>query len=187
MLKTRPSASKTSVQMSDGSRMTSLVDFGWSRQSSDPDRIALNSSLILNTKLLYSTILSFWTLLDRCHAIAIELLSSASNFRLTTTAGLRRYLYRSDPRGGGCDPGGAWSIKAIETNARFHSLSQEPYSQHRTIDQAGDCLSTASHANAMGSYVKNSICLTILSITFPAILSMDFSRPDPYRRNRLSL
>ena len=92
------------------------------------------------------------------------------------------------------DPGGSWSIKAIETSSRFHSLSQEPYSEHLTIDQAGDCLSTASHANAMGSYailwvpiVKTSICLTILSITFPAILSMDFSRPDPYRRNRLSL
>ena len=130
-----------------------------------------------------------------CYIIAIGLLSSASNFRLTTKAGLRRYLYRSDPRGGRVrDPGGSWSIKAIETSARFHSLSQEPYSQHRTIDQAGDCLSTASQANAMGSYamlwvpiVKNSICLTILSITFPAILSMDFSRPDLYRIYRLSL
>ena len=54
------------------------------------------------------------------------------------------------PRGGVRDPGGSWSIKAIDTSSRFHSLSQEPYSEHRTIDQAGDCLSTASHANAMG-------------------------------------
>ena len=161
MLKTRPSASKTSVQMSDGPRMTSLVDFGWSRQSSDPDRIALNSSLILNTKLLYSTILSFWTLLDRCYAIAIELLSSASNFRLTTTAGLRRYLYRSDPRGTpGVPRGGGWSIKASDTSSRFHSLSQEPYSEHRSIDQAGDCLSTSSHANAKGflCYAMGPLC-----------------------------
>ena len=55
------------------------------------------------------------------------------------------------PGGGGVrDPGGSWSIKPIETSTRFHSLSQEPYSEHLTIDQAGDCLSTASHANAMG-------------------------------------
>ena len=65
MLKTRPSASKTSVQMSDGPRMTSLVDFGRSRRSSDPERIALRSSLkLIETSYtwLYST---SETLLDR--------------------------------------------------------------------------------------------------------------------------
>ena len=91
------------------------------------------------------------------------------------------------PGGGVRDPGGSWSIKAIDTSSRFHSLSQEPYSEHRTINQAGDCLSTASHAMLWVPIAKTSICLSILSIAFPAILSMDFSRPDLYRRNRLSL
>ena len=40
------------------------------------------------------------------------------------------------PGGGVRDPGGSWSIKAVETSTRFHSLSQEPYSEHLTIEKA---------------------------------------------------
>ena len=120
MLKTRPSASKTSVQMSDGPGMTSLVDFVWSRQSSDPDRIALRSSLRLSTNCLFTAILGLDTLLDHCYAIAIELLSSTSNFRLTPSAGLRRYLYRSDPRGGGPRPRG---VAVYKSKRNKHSVS----------------------------------------------------------------
>ena len=54
------------------------------------------------------------------------------------------------PRGGVRQSPEPGTIKASETSSRFHSLSQEPYSQHLTIDQASNCLFTSSHANAMG-------------------------------------
>ena len=78
----------------------------------------------------------------------------------------------------GVTPGGSWSIKAIETSSRFHSLSQEPYSEHRTIDQAGDCLSTASHANAMGflCYAMGPLCYSEELLAFLA-LSFQLSFP----------
>ena len=82
------------------------------------------------------------------------------------------------PGGGVRDPGGSRSIKASETSTRFHSLSQEPYSAHRTIDQAGDCLSTTSHANAMGflCYAMGPLCYSEELLAFLA-LSFQLSFP----------
>ena len=142
MLKTRPSASKTSVQMSDGPGMTSLVDFVWSRQSSDPDRIALRSSLRLSTNCLFTAILGLDTLLDHCYAIAIELLSSTSNFQLTTSAVARRYLYRKDPRGGSPRPGAGVYI----SHWNKHSVSFSLSGALQWTSHHWKSLSTISHA-----------------------------------------
>ena len=111
--------------------------------------------------------------------ITIGLHSSAPNFRLTLTAGPRRPLYRKDPLGGGlAEPGprGEWSIKASETSSQFHSLTQETYCQHLTIDQASNCLSTSSHAILWVPIAKISIDLALPIQLF----SMDFSRPYLY-------
>jgi len=45
MLKARPHGSRINDQKADGPRMTRIVDFGWSRQSPDPDRISPRSLL----------------------------------------------------------------------------------------------------------------------------------------------
>ena len=82
-VKTRPSPPKIYGQLTDGSRMTLIVDFGWSRQSPDPDR---NDHCTISTAMrnFLFTILNCWT--------AIEVHSSPSTSDCTMTAGGRSLL-----------------------------------------------------------------------------------------------
>jgi len=79
MLKARPYGSEIYDQMADGLRMTRIVDFGWSRQSPEPDRI---DHFSLYT--LYETVLNCYT--------AIEVHPMLPTSDCTMTAGGRSLL-----------------------------------------------------------------------------------------------
>ena len=123
-VKTRPHASNIHSQMTDRPWLPLVVDFGRSRQLPDPDRYYQCSINTTKGILLYAMLNCYTAMLTDPRQ------PYTANFRLNPCR-QRSVLFIEDAR------------RAQATLSLDRSQSKR---QHLTIDQAGGCISIASHA-----------------------------------------